>query len=498
MPGVVAVMRDGSFVAVAANREEQAIAARAALIKSAKWEEQHDLPPPPGPALFEHMKKQRLLDTVVSQKTDAAAAAGGTRVLEAQYTKPFIAHASIGPSCAIAQFKNGKMQLWSHCQGVFPLREDLAKMLRMEQADIVVTHHEGSGCYGQNGADDVAADAALLARAPELKGRPVRLQWMREDEFAWEPLGSAMAISMKASVDAGGKIVDWNHELWSHTHSSRPGDKDGCNLTAAAYIADPLKPGPSRNIPQPSGGSDRNSVPLYVFPQQKVTNHLLLDMPLRTTALRTLGAYANVFAAESFMDEMAQAAGADPVEFRKQHLKDPRALAVIDAVVAKSGYKPGKGDGTRGRGFAFAKYKNLAVYVAVVAEIEVDHASGQVHVKRGWAAADAGLIVSPDGIKNQIEGGMIQSASWTLHESVPFDQNGVKAHNWGDYPILRFPEVPVVDVTLLDRPGERSLGVGEGAQGPMAAAIANAFTNATGKRIRDLPMTPERVKAALA
>ena len=498
MPGVVAVMRDGNFLAVAAVREEQAIAARTVLIESARWQEKGDLPPP-GDALFPHMKKQRATDTVVSQKADAAAAATGAKTVEASYTKPYLAHASIGPSCAIAQFKNGKMRVWSHTQGVFPLRGDLAKMLRMPPEDIVVTHQEGSGCYGQNGADDVTADAALLSRAPELKGRPVKLQWMREDEFAWEPFGSAMAISMKASVDASGKIVDWNHELWSQTHSTRPYDPDGCNLIAAWYIADALKPGPSRNIPQPSGGSDRNAVPLYAFPQQKITNHLLIDMPLRASALRTLGAYGNVFAAESFMDEMANAAGADPMEFRKKHLADPRAVAVIDAVIAKSGYQPGRnGDGKSGRGVAFAKYKNLAVYVAVVADIEIDRASGQIAVTRAWAAADAGLVVSPDGIKNQIEGGMIQSTSWTLHESLPFDEKGVKARTWAEYPILRFTEVPVVDVTLINRPEERPLGVGEGSQGPMAAAIANAFANATGKRIRDLPMTPEKVKATLA
>jgi CO/xanthine dehydrogenase Mo-binding subunit len=498
MPGVVAVMRDGNFLALAAQREEQAIAAREALRKNAKWEEKGDLPPP-APALYEHMKTQRMLDTVVSSKTDASAAASGAKTVNVQYTRPFQAHGSIGPSCAVAQFKGGKMQVWSHTQGVFPLRGDLAKMLRMPESDIIVSHREGSGCYGQNGADDVAADVALLARAPELKGRPVKLQWMREDEFGWEPFGSAMVIAMKASLDAGGKVVDWNHELWSHAHSTRPYDPDGCNLIASWYMADPLKPGPSRNIPQPSGGSDRNAVPLYEFPQQKVTNHLLLDMPLRTSALRTLGAYANVFALESFMDELALAAGTDPMEFRLKHLADPRAKAVIESVMAKANYQPGRqGDGSKGRGVAFSKYKNLAVYVAVVVDVEVDRASGNVRVTHAWAAADAGMIVNPDGIKNQIEGGMIQSASWTLHESLPFDQKGVKAHTWADYPILRFPEVPVIDVTLINRPEERPLGVGEGSQGPMVAAIANAIANATGKRIRELPFTPERVKAALA
>jgi CO/xanthine dehydrogenase Mo-binding subunit len=380
---------------------------------------------------------------------------------------------------------------------VFPLRGDLAKMLRMPEASIIVTHKEGSGCYGHNGADDVSADAALLARA--LKGKPVKLQWMREDEFGWEPYGSAMAINMKASLDASGKIVDWQHELWSHTHSTRPYDPDGCNLLASWHLADPLKPGPSRNIPQPSGGSDRNAIPLYVFPQQKVTNHLLLDMPVRVSALRTLGAYANVFALESFMDEMALAAGADPIEFRLKHLTDPRARAVIESAAFKAGYMRGnQTNGVNGRGMAFAKYKNLAVYVAVIADIEVNRTTGEVQVKRAFAAADAGQLVNPDGVKNQIEGGMIQSASWTLRESIPFDGTRMLAKSWADYSILRFPEIPAVDVTLLNRPEERSLGVGEGSQGPMAAAIANAFANATGKRLRDLPLTPERVKAILA
>ena len=496
MPGVVAVLRDGNFLAVAANREEQAIAAAQALRTSAKWSESPDLPPS-GAALFDKMKTMRTQDSVVSDKADAAAAASGTKTVQAAYTRPYQAHGSIGPSCSVAQFKDGKMHVWSHTQGVFPLRGDLAKMLRMPQESIIVTHKEGSGCYGHNGADDVSADAALLARA--LNGKPVKLQWMREDEFGWEPYGSAMAINMKASLDASGKIVDWNHELWSHTHSTRPYDPDGCNLLASWHMADPLKPGPSRNIPQPSGGSDRNAIPLYVFPQQKVTNHLLLDMPVRVSALRTLGAYANVFALESFMDEMAQAAGADPIEFRLRHLTDPRARAVLESVAFKAGYMRGNAsNGVNGRGVAFSKYKNLAVYVAVIADIEVDRASGEVKVKRAFAAADAGQIVNPDGVINQIEGGMIQSASWTLRESIPFDGTRMLARSWADYQILRFPDVPVVDVTLLNRPEERSLGVGEGSQGPMAAAIANAFAQATGRRLRDLPLTPDRVKAILA
>ncbi|HWI79380.1 MAG TPA: molybdopterin cofactor-binding domain-containing protein, partial [Ramlibacter sp.] len=301
----------------------------------------------------------------------------------------------------------------------------------------------------------------------------------------------------------------WNHELWSYTHSTRPNDPEGSNLLAAWQIKDPLPPGPSRNLAQPSGGGDRNAVPLYGFPQQKVVNHLLLDQPIRTSALRTLGAYANVFAAESFMDEMAGAAGADPVEFRLAHLADPRGRAVIERVAAMSQWKsrpavdtrdarkPVAGGVLKGRGVAFAKYKTLAVYCAVVADVEVDTASGQVKVLNAWSAADAGLIVNPDGFKNQIEGGIIQSSSWTLHEAVPYDSRQLTTRNWPEYEILRFPEMPIVQVELINRPEERSLGVGEGAQGPAAAAIANAFANATGRRMRDLPLTAERVKARL-
>jgi nicotinate dehydrogenase subunit B len=443
------------------------------------------------------MKAQRSQDGVVGEKSDPAMAATGVKKLEAQYTRPFQAHASIGPSCALAQWRDGRLHVWSHTQGVFPLRADLAKALRVPVQDIVVTHREGSGCYGHNGADDVALDAALLARA--LPGRPVQLQWMRDDEFAWEPYGSAMAIDLRAALDANGKIVDWQHELWSHTHSTRPGDPEGCNLLASWYLKEPLKPGPARNIAQPSGGSDRNAVPLYVFPQQKTINHLLPDMAVRVSALRTLGAYANVFAIESFMDELAALAATDPIEFRLKHLDDPRAKAVLETAAAKAGWQPGaKGDGRRGRGVGFAKYKNLAVYCAVIVEVSVDPATGVVRVERAVAAADAGLIINPNGFRNQIEGGIIQSASWTLREAVQFNRSRMLTRSWTDYPILRFPDVPAVEVTLINRPDERPLGVGEGAQGPAAAAIANAFHNATGRRLRDLPLAPERVKAALA
>jgi nicotinate dehydrogenase subunit B len=493
LPGVVAVVRDGSFLGVVAEREEQAIKAREALIRTARWSGGSELPDPAR--LHEHLMELPTQSSVVSEKQGVIAPAAKT--LEATYTRPYIAHASIGPSCAVAAFENGRLTVWTHSQGVFPLRRDLAKALKLDTEAVRCVHAEGSGCYGHNGADDVALDAALLARA--VAGRPVRLQWMRDDEFAWEPYGSAMLARAKASLDASGKIVVWAYEVWSNTHSTRPAAPGANNnLLASWYVAEPSQPGPPVNTPQPAGGGDRNAVPLYDFPNQRVVNHLITAMPLRVSALRTLGGYTNVFAVESFIDELAAAAGQDAVAFRLAHLGDPRARAVIDTVARTAGWKAGeKGDGTRGQGIGFARYKTLATYVAVVAEVEIDRNSGRIRVPRAFAAADAGQIINPDGLKNQIEGGMIQSASWTLHEAVGFDRNRVTSRDWSGYPILTMPEVPEVEVALIDRPDEKSLGAGEASQGPMAAAIANAFVNATGRRLRDLPFTPERVQAAL-
>jgi nicotinate dehydrogenase subunit B len=493
IPGVITVVRDGSFLGVVTEREEQAIKAREALIGAAKWSGGSELPDPAR--LLEQLMALPTQSSVVSEKQAAASPVAQT--LDATYTRPYIAHASIGPSCAIAEFTDGKLTVWTHSQGVFPLKRDLAKALRLDAGAVRCVHAEGSGCYGHNGADDVALDAALLARA--VPGRPVRLQWMRDDEFAWEPYGPAMLARAKASLDANGKIVDWVYEVWSNTHSTRPAAPDGDNnLLASWYVAEPSRPGPPTNIPQPAGGGDRNAVPLYDFPNQRVVNHLITGMPLRVSALRTLGAYANVFAVESFMDELAVAAGKDPVAFRLAHLSDQRARAVINTVTRRAAWKAGvKGDGVRGRGVAFAKYKNLATYVAVVAEVEIDRKTGRVRVPRAFAAADAGQNINPDGLANQIEGGMIQSTSWALHEAVRFDRNGITSRDWSGYPILTMPDVPEIVVTLLDRNVEKPLGAGEASQGPMAAAIANAFANATGHRLRDLPFTPERVQTAL-
>jgi nicotinate dehydrogenase subunit B len=492
--GVIAVVRDGSFLGVIAEREEQAVKAREALSEGAKWTPGPELPDPA--TLFAHLKSLPAKVEVIGVK-QAPLLASAPKVLEATYTKPYMAHASIGPSAAVAEFKDSKYTVWTHSQGVFPLHAELVKALKVPPAAIRCIHTEGSGCYGHNGADDVALDAALLARA--VPGKPVRLQWMRDDEFAWEPYGPAMAMHAKASLDGEGRIIDWNYELWSNTHSTRPQSTSGANVLAAWYLSEPQQMGAPTSPPQPAGGGDRNSIPLYDFPNQRVVHNFVQPMPIRVSALRTLGAYANVFALESFMDELALAAGADPVAFRLAHLKDPRAKAVIEKAAAMAGWKAGeKGDLARGRGIGFAKYKNLACYCAVIADVVVDRASGRVRVTHAWSASDAGIVINPDGLSNQIEGGIIQSASWTLHEEVKFDRHGILSRDWSEYPILTMPEVPRVEVALINRPDERALGAGEGSQGPAVAAIANAFAHATGRRIRDLPFHPERVKAVLA
>ena len=498
MPGVIAVIQNGSFLAVVAQREEQAIRAQEVLQKNAQWKLANDLPQSLA-AWFKGMKQKPTVDTTVSAKQ--AIAKSAVKVLSAQFTKPFIAHGSIGPSCAVALMQDGGITVWTHSQGMYPLRADLIKTLGLPAEKIICIHKEGSGMYGQSGADDVALDAMLIARA--LPGKPIRVQWMRDDEFKWEPYGSAMIMNLEASLDQEGNIVDWKHELWSNTHSTRPGEPTGDNLLASWYLEKPFKPSPVKNIPQPAGGSDRNAVPLYVFPNQKVVNHLLLDMPVRVSALRTLGAYANVFAIESMMDDLAKAAKLDPVEFRLKHLQDPRARDVITHVAKMAAWqktplaskKKGK---LYGRGIAFAKYKNLSVYVASIADVEIDPKSGKIVVTDLYASADGGLAINPNGFKNQIEGGLVQTTSWTLFESVPFNQEGIQVSSWAEYPILRFSDVPNVHVEIINREDEKSLGVGEGSQGPGCAAIANAVANALGQRIFDLPLTPERVKAALA
>jgi CO/xanthine dehydrogenase Mo-binding subunit len=401
-------------------------------------------------------------------------------------------HASIGPSCAVGLSEDGMLTIWSHTQGVYPLRDAIAEMLRMPAERVRCIHMEGSGCYGHNGADDAGADAALIATA--FPKRPVRVQWMREDEHTWEPYGSMMIASARARLD-GANVAEWQYELWSNTHLTRPAPAG--HLAPAWHIETPFTPPPPKLLPLPAGGGNRNAIPLYRFQATRVVHHFVPAMPLRVSALRALGAYHNVFAIESFMDELAAAAKADPVDFRLRHLEDSRATDVVNAAAERFGWARFQKRPGHGRGFAFARYKNLAAYCAVAIEVEADRESGHVRPLRAVAAIDSGEAVNPDGIRNQTEGGIIQSISWTLYEAVAFDTRRITSRDWSTYPILRFSNVPdAIDVHVISRPGMPFLGTGEAAQGPAAAALANAVADAIGVRLRDLPLTRARVKAA--
>ena len=433
MPGVVKVIRDGNFLAVAAQREFQAVKAMRTLAASAQWDEKPGLPAQATIA--------ELVLALPAQNTKIfdrhAAADPKVSTVEATYTRPYQSHGSIGPSCAVAQMKDGVVTVWTHTQGVYPDRAAIAEMLRMPPAKVRCIHVEGSGCYGHNGADDAAADAALIAVAmPDV---PIRLQWMREQEHAWEPFGPAMVVKTSASLDGSGKIVDWQYAVWSNTHSMRPGGAGA--LLAAQHIATPFKIPDPKPLPLPEGGGDRNAIPLYAFPNAEVMHHFLPDMPLRISAMRGLGAYANIFAIESFMDELALAAKEDAVAFRLKHLDNPRAKDVIALTAERFGWnqreKPRDG---RGTGFAFAQYKNLAAYCAIAMEVETDRETGRIRIRRVVSAVDAGQAVNPDGIRNQIEGGIVHSASWSLYENVTFDDTRITSVDWATYPILRFRE----------------------------------------------------------
>lgn len=489
MPAVVKVVRNGRFAAVVTEREWTAIEALRRL-QQAPWRRVGAPLPAQDP---EGSLRGASQDEVIQDVAGPAAAA--VKTVNARYSRPWLMHAAIGPSCAVALFQQGQLTVWSHTQGAFPLRGAIAELVKLPAGKVRVAHMEGSGCYGHNGADDVAADAALCAMA--LPGRPVRLQWMREQEHGWEPLGCTQAVAASGGVDASGRICDWRFEIFSHSHNGRPVTAGG--LLAGAEVDPPFPPQVPKPIPMPEGGGDRNGVPLYNLPKSRVVSHFIREAPLRASALRSLGAHLNVFAVESFMDELAQAAGADPVAFRLAHLTDERARAVVQLCAERFGWaaRPRR-DGRRGAGFAFARYKNLASYCAVALEAEVEHETGEVRIGRVVAAIDSGDVVNPDGLKNQTEGGIVQALSWTRFEQVTFDAAHRTSFDWSAYPIARFKDVPAsVEAHVLNRPGTPFLGAGEAAQGPASAALANAVFDACGARIRDLPISPEKVKAAV-
>lgn len=490
LPGVCAVVRRGSFLGVVAEREEQAVAAMRSLAKHCAWAESAGLPD--VDRLPEWLCAQPAEHEVL-RAPSAPADVPGLR-LEARYTRPYLAHASIGPSCALAWWHDGLLEFWSHSQSVHALRDEIARLLGLAKESVVGHHAEGAGCYGHNGADDAALDAALLAAAAP--GRPVRVQWMREDEFAWEPLGPAMVVQLAATLTPDGRVARWDEQIWGNRHIGRPGRHARVGLLAAWHFDEGLEPPDPVDMPlQMGGGSQRNAVPGYNFPSLAVHNHAVQAMPVRVSALRALGAHLNVYAIESFMDELARAAAVDPVTFRLRHLSDPRSRAVIEAAVARAGGLPASGgDGTRGAGLAYARYKNIGNYVAVVAEVEI---AETVRVTRVVAAVDCGLVVNPDGVRNQCEGGIVQAVSWTLKEQMRFDTTRLTSLDWERYPILRFSEVPRIEIELINRPEEESVGAGEGMTGPTAAAIGNAIAHAMGVRVRDMPLTPERIVAAM-
>ena len=490
MPGVVAVVRDGNFLAVVAGKEYQAVAAMRALAEAARWTEREALPDETDlPKVLVGLERE--VGTVA--QSGSPTFAGDS--FEATFSRPYQMHGSIGPSCGVALMgQDGGLTVWSHTQGVFPDRQAIAGMLGLPPERVRVIHVEGAGCYGHNGADDAAADAALIAS--KLPGRPVRVQWMREQEHAWEPFGPAMLMKVRASL-ANGRIDSWAFDVWSNTHNTRPGG--AAALLAAQSKANPVAAKPAKMEITPAGNGDRNSIPLYAIPNKNILWHFLPDMPLRVSALRGLGAYANVFAIESSMDELAVKANVDPVAFRLTHLEDPRARAVVQAAADQFGWSKGAPGADRGRGFAFARYKNVAAYLAIAVEVEIERETGRTRLVRAVSAIDSGQAVNPNGIINQTEGGILQAMSWTLYEAVTFDRTRITSVDWASYPILRFASVPdSVEVHVMDRPGQPFLGTGEAAHGPTVAAIANAIRQVTGKRLYDLPLTRQRVKAAIA
>ncbi|MBP0495683.1 molybdopterin cofactor-binding domain-containing protein [Pararoseomonas indoligenes] len=488
-PASARLVVDGSFLAIVCASEAEAAAAAARLAARARWAERDTLPP--AGELPQRFRADAVETAGIAARPGSGVAPA--RTLRAEFFRPYIAHASIGTCCAVARMSEAGLEVWSHSQSIFALRRDLGLALRLPAERIVVHHREGAGCYGHNGADDVALDAALVARA--MPGTPVRVQWSREDELGWAPFAAANLVAVEAKVAEDGTLLSWAQDVYGNGHLSRPGCAETPSLLAASHLAAPF-PAPVALNPAPAGGggADRNAVPLYRTGGLSVRVHRWLEMPLRTSSFRALGAMANVLAIESVMDELAQAAGRDSVEYRLAHLDDPRAHAVIEAALAMAGAPPpGRGEGT-GRGLAFARYKGSGAWCAVVAEVEAEE---EVRVRRLWIAADAGEVVNPEGAAHQIEGGAVQAVSIALKERVTFDGRAVTSNSWETYPILRFSEVPTVEVRLIPRPEEPPLGTGECATGPTVAAIANAIHDALGVRVRTLPFTAENIALAM-
>jgi len=421
-----------------------------------------------------------------------AAFSQSAKQLSATYYWPYQSHASLGPSCAVADVKDSGTTVWSATQNPYGLRANLAKVFGISVDKLRVVYMDGSGSYGTNGADDAAADALLLSRAA---GQPVRVQWMREDEHGWDPKGPAQLHELRGSIDANGNITAWETQMWV---------PDGPQGNRA--LLGPQSAAMSQTHGQGAGLMTLNLDPPYPVPNLRVVSHHLKDTPLRLSNLRAPGKIANIFAVESFADELAAAAGMDPVRFRLRGLTDARAIDVLNRTAgmmdwqARPSPNPHAVEGNLlvGRGIAYMRYKQAENYVGIGITVAVDKATGMIAVRRVVCAHDCGLVVNPDGLRNQVEGNIMQTLSRTLHEEVTFDKSRVTSVNWARYPILRFTEAPAVQVALIDRPDQPSYGAGEAASAPVAAALANAVFDATGVRLRSVPFTAERVKAVLA
>jgi CO/xanthine dehydrogenase Mo-binding subunit len=489
--GAIDFVRQGNFLAIIGSGETAVDLASAAAVNHVTW--QHVEAPTPLQQEAAWLLQRPSVDRILGSPEPADAQ--GKERFEATYSRGYLAHASISPSCGLARFDGKHLTVWTHCQGVYPLRAALMRMLHLDASQITVHHVQGSGCYGHNGADDAAADAAVIAM--RMPNKPIRVRWRREEEFVYEPKSPAMVVKVRALLDSSGKPADWTQEIWSGNHNGRPGG--GNALLPEQALPDQTPLPPASEVPEASGGgATRNADPLYAIPQKRIIHHMITEPPVRTSALRGLGAMPNVFAMECAIDELAERAGQDPVAYRLSIIADPRARAVIEKVAAMANWQAGVAGGAgHGRGMAFSRYKNRAAYCACVVELDVDE---EVRLRYVWCATDAGLVINPDGAFNQLEGGIIQSASWVLKEQVRFDNNaptGPSAFDWETYPVLKFSEVPEITIELLNAKDEVPLGVGEVTAGPTAAAIGNAVSHALGARIRDLPMTRERIMASL-
>lgn len=486
--GDLQIVREASFVAFVSPIEGVAQAAAAAAPAHAIWDGQRVLTPAQQEAAW--LKGQPAEERRLGAPPPTDPPKNPVKIT---VSRPYVAHASMGPSCALAEFRDGHLTVRSHGQGMHPLRKNLAMALGLPIEAITATHVQGPGCYGHNGADDAALDAALVAI--RLPGRWVRLQWRREEEFAFEPVGPAMLVTLHVDLDERGRPADWTTEIWSATHVQRPGSGSGFLLATEALPNPPPEVQPTDPTEARGGGGTRNAVPLYDVPAHRILHHLVQRAPVRTSALRGLGALPNVYAIESLIDELAARAGEDPVAYRLSILSEPRARRLVERVAELAGWNSrGPGRDGKGLGMAFARYKNRAAYAAVAAAVTVEES---VRVDRVWCVADAGLVVNPDGARNQLEGGIIQALSWTLKEQVRFDDHGIASIDWDGYPILRFSEVPEIHAELVDGAGHPSLGVGECSVGPTAAAVGNAVAHALGVRIHDMPLTRERILKAL-